>query len=164
MFFHISTTPPQVVLDTNIVMDMLHFQDSRTAWLKEAIAMGRIRCFGDAVCIAELERVVAYPEFDLDPADREALIETYLGFVTRCETAEDGEDNGDAALPRCRDKDDQKFLELAARCKADLLITRDKQLLRLARHRHKPPPFAIVTAEAAGKLLEPTTKDPARTV
>ena len=63
----------------------------------------------------------------------------------------DGEEN--YVLPRCRDADDQKFLILGVRCKADLLITRDKLLLKLARHRHKPPPYAIVTAEAACGLL-----------
>ena len=52
-------------------------------------------------------------------------------------------------LPHCRDADDQKFLELAARCRADVLVTRDRQLLRLARHRLRPPPFAILTAEDA---------------
>ena len=31
----------------------------------------------------------------------------------------------------------------------DVLVTRDRQLLRLARHRLRPPPFAILTAEDA---------------
>ena len=73
----------------------------------------------------------------------------YRGFVHVCPAQ--GEES--YVLPRCRDADDQKFLILAARCKADLLITRDKLLLKLARHRQKPPPFAIVTAEAARSLL-----------
>jgi predicted nucleic acid-binding protein len=34
-------------------------------------------------------------------------------------------------LPRCKDRDDQKFLELAARCEANLLVSKDKALLRL---------------------------------
>ena len=57
------------------------------------------------------------------------------------------------SLPRCRDADDQKFLVLAALCGADLLVTRDKLLLKLARHRHRPPPFGIVTAATACRLL-----------
>jgi len=161
MFYSLPAAPVRVVLDTNVVMDMLHFQDIRTVRLKEAIDAGHVRCFGDADCLAELERVAEYPEFGLDPARRNELIKTYLGFISRCDATEDDEDT---TLPRCRDRDDQKFLELAARCEADMLVTRDKQLLRLARHRHKPPPFAILTAEAAGKLLEPTAKDPALAV
>lgn len=147
--------PPRAVravLDTNIVMDMLHFRDGRTLRLQEAIAAGRVRCFGDAACLAELERVAAYPEFGLSPAARDGLIAACRGMVEIC---------GDAAaeaehrLPRCRDADDQKFLALAARCRADVLITRDRQLLRLARHRFNPPPFAILTAEEAVRAFLP---------
>lgn len=139
----------RLVLDTNIVMDMLHFSDHRTQPLRERIARGSLQCFTDSACLAELERVTAYPEFGLDEPSRHALMATYRGMVQACEPA--GEE--DYGLPRCRDADDQKFLILAARCSADLLITRDKLLLKLARHRHKPPPFGIVTAEAANTLL-----------
>lgn len=147
----------RIVLDTNIVMDMLHFRDVRTAWLKNAIGSGRVRCFGDSECLEEFERVTAYPEFALTPTHRCELIAEYLAIVTRCE-ATIGEN--EVPLPRCRDADDQKFLALAARCGADLLVTRDKQLLRLARHRNTPPPFAILTAEAAGGLFEPAAENP----
>ena len=157
MLCNISATPARLVLDTNIVMDMLHFQDARTDWLKSAITRRQVLCFSDADCLGELRRVTAYPEFGLDSASQEGLLGTYLGFVIRY----DGTDEGSAALPRCRDADDQKFLELAARCKADLLITRDKQLLRLDRHRHKPPPFAIVTAVKAATLLDLPAEHPA---
>ena len=153
----VSTTPLRLVLDTNIVMDMLHFRDTRTDWLKSAIARRQVLCFSDADCLGELGRVASYPEFGLDDARQEKLLGAYLDFVTRCDAAEEST----AALPRCRDADDQKFLELAARCKADLLITRDKQLLRLDRHRHKPLPFAIVTAEKAATLLEFPAEHPA---
>ena len=139
----------RLVLDTNIVMDMLHFADHRTLPLQKLINSGQMQCFTDSPCLAELERVTAYPEFKLDLAARLQLMETYKQMVTACEAC--GEEN--FLLPRCRDEDDQKFLILAARCAADLLITRDKLLLKLARHRHKPPPFGIVTAEAANTLL-----------
>ena len=36
-------------------------------------------------------------------------------------------------LPRCRDADDQKFLELAATAGADVLVTKDRELLRMKR-------------------------------
>lgn len=133
------------VLDTNIVMDMLHFADRRAQPLRAAIDAGQVQCFTDAPCLAELERVTGYPEFGLDSAARQRLMETYRQFVIVCEAS--GEE--DYGLPRCRDADDQKFLILGARCGAAVLVTRDKLLLKLAHHRHKPPPYAIVTAEAA---------------
>lgn len=139
----------RLVLDTNIVMDMLHFANIHTQPLQAGIADGRFACFTDASCLAELERVTGYPEFGLDADARSGLMARYREFAQVCEAT--GEEN--YPLPRCRDADDQKFLILAARCAAGFLVTRDKLLLKLARHRHKPPPFAIVTAEAACKLL-----------
>lgn len=141
--------PTRLILDTNIVIDMLHFDDRHTRPLKAAIDDGRVRCFTDEACLAELERVTGYPEFALDAAAREALVAAYLRFVTRCPASAEE----DYALPRCRDADDQKFLVVAARCQADLLLTRDKLLLRLDRHRRIPPPFSIVTAAQACALL-----------
>ena len=141
--------PHRIVLDTNIVMDLLRFDDIHTRPLRAAIDAGRLHCYTDADCLAELERVTGYPEFALDAAARQALFEGYLHLVTRCDAAA-GED---FLLPRCRDEDDQKFLILAARCRAELLITRDKLLLRLNGHRHKPPPFTILTAAQACQLL-----------
>jgi len=139
----------RLVLDTNIVIDMLHFADCRTLPLKKSIGSGQMQCFSDSHCLAELERVTAYPEFKLDADARFKLMASYQQMVCVCEAT--GEE--DYGLPRCRDQDDQKFLILAARCSADLLITRDKLLLKLAHHRHKPPPFGILTAEAANVLL-----------
>jgi len=151
----VSHPPPatRLVLDTNIVMDMLHFGDPRTQPILASLARGRACCFTDADCLAELERVTGYPEFRLDAAARAALLARYLALATRCDAPPD-ENERDYGLPRCRDTDDQKFLTLAARCSADLLVTRDKLLLRLARHRHRPPPYAILTAEAARPRLE----------
>ena len=141
--------PHRLVLDTNIVMDLLHFDDRHARPLKVAIADGRVSCYTDDDCLAELERVTGYPEFGLDAPARRALIDSYRAFVTRCPTGADE----NFALPRCRDADDQKFLILAARCQADILVTRDKLLLRLARHRTLAPRFAIMTAQDACRLL-----------
>ena len=140
----------RLVLDTNIVMDMLHFANPHTAPLLAALTAGRCTAFTDRDCLAELERVCAYPAFALDAAAQSALLARYREFVLIDDA---GEDAAAIALPRCRDPDDQKFLILAARCRADLLITRDKLLLRLAGHRRLPPPFRIVTAEAAFSLI-----------
>jgi predicted nucleic acid-binding protein len=85
----------------------------------------------------------------LDAAAQALLLAGYRSFVTDCER----DDVEDYPLPRCRDADDQKFLILGMRCRADLLITRDRRLLQVARQRRLPLPFAIVTASAAGRLI-----------
>lgn len=166
MFYNSSQLPVRTVLDTNVVIDFLHFDDPRTCWLRNALADGRLTCLTDAVCLAELERVAAYPQFGLDEAGRAALLADYRRFV-RIATAARETSAGPIALPRCRDADDQKFLELAARTGAALLLTRDKELLRLARGRRalaSALPFAILTAEAAGRLFATTAEDPAHGV
>jgi putative PIN family toxin of toxin-antitoxin system len=139
----------KIVLDTNIVMDMLHFANVHTTLLQGPISSGQWQCFTDAECFAELKRVCTYPEFALEAAQQDDLLERYRQFVSVCNAST--EEN--YPLPRCRDPDDQKFLILAARCQADVLVTRDKLLLRLAGHKRTPPGFAIMTAEAACKLL-----------
>ena len=57
-------------------------------------------------------------------------------------------------LPKCRDPDDQKFLELARDCGADYLVTKDKALLVLARRKTRPAPCCIVTPSGMGTILE----------
>jgi predicted nucleic acid-binding protein len=56
-----------------------------------------------------------------------------------------------AGLPRCRDPDDQKFLEAALAAHADFLITKDRALLHVARRRSRALPFRIVTPQAFGR-------------
>ncbi len=144
-----------LVLDTNVVMELLHWRDPRSAALLHAIDAGRARCHSDSRCLAELSRVLGYPQFGLDSNAQQHLITAYRRLVV--EVAEPApEDLGtESGLPRCRDTDDQKFLELAARCNADLLVTRDRELLKLARSRRHPAPFGIVLPEVAIARLDP---------
>ncbi len=51
-------------------------------------------------------------------------------------------------LPRCSDVDDQKFLELARDARADVLISKDKALLKLARKTMQAGLFNILPPEA----------------
>ena len=133
-----------LVLDTNVVMELLHWQDPRSAALMGMIETGSVRCFTDAGCLAELQRVLAYPQFGRDAGAQQAILERYRAFAAEVPAGALAAD-----LPRCRDGDDQKFMEVAARCGADLLVTRDRELLKLARSRRHPAPFAIVTPEQA---------------
>ena len=144
----------KLVLDTNVVMELLHWEDPRSSRLLASIKAGTVHCYTDAGCLAELRRVLAYPQFGREEAAQQKLFETYLAFTTETPPGPVAE-----TLPRCRDGDDQKFMELAARSGADLLVTRDRELLKLARSRRHPPPFAIVTPEQAIATL-PTAKEP----
>jgi putative PIN family toxin of toxin-antitoxin system len=120
----------RLVLDTNVWIDWLVFDDPAVAPLKAAQRGGRTIIIVDDDCLRELGTVLAYPEFGLDDAHKAG----YLAEVARCTARhEHRESPAVIALPRCSDPDDQKFMALALDAAADWLLTRDKALLRLNR-------------------------------
>ena len=121
--------PPRVVLDTNIWLDWLVFDDPAIAALREAQAAGRIAIVIDEACEAELVQVLAYDlgAHTLDAAAQAACVARCRALATRVSVRTDG------SLPACRDPDDQKFVALAAGAGAGVLVSRDQALLELAR-------------------------------
>jgi putative PIN family toxin of toxin-antitoxin system len=122
----------RLVLDTQVWLDWLVFDDPSVAGLREAIGSGRAEVVIDAAALAELERVLAYPlgGRKVDPA---ACLAECQKVAIRMEVRMEVETERIYNLPLCRDPDDQKFLTLAAATRADCLVTRDRELLRLTR-------------------------------
>lgn len=118
----------RVVLDTNVVLSVVVFHDARFTPLVRAWRGGGITPLVDDACIAELERVLDYPQFAHRYAGRAVALDEYLPFAERVDTAGHG-----AGLPRCRDPDDQKFLVLAQAGGARTLVTSDALLLGVRR-------------------------------
>lgn len=141
---------PRVVLDTNIIMDMFHFNDEGTREIYALLLSKRISAITKAECLDELNRVVTYPAFNLTPIEQSDLLRRYGEVVTVYHAHPAHELS---PLPRCKDPDDQKFLELAAAIHADILITRDKALLAIARRKKHTVSFAIATPKEAMRLL-----------
>ena len=132
----------RLVLDTNVWIDWLVFDDPSAALLKAARREGRIQIVIDEACLQELNAVLAYPEFRLDDAQKK----DHLAEVDRCTMRHDDQRPARSiALPRCSDPDDQKFLELARDAQADWLITKDKALLRIRRNKLEAAGFRIGT-------------------
>lgn len=136
--------PLRLVLDTNVWLDWLVFNDPAIGIIKRAVTMHEAVIFATTACEQELERVLTYPmrRQPLNP-DRQAHCLAQFRRIARLHE-EDGHCDH-SALPRCKDTDDQKFLELARDCSADFLITRDRDLLVFARQKYQPLPFRIVT-------------------
>ena len=126
-----------------MVLSLWVFADSRFASLQDFVRSGRLIALSSADCLAEFERVLSYPEFKLEAEKRERILADYAASVQMVAAAE----LAVLDLPQCRDGDDQKFLELARDGRADYLVTSDKALLRLARHRRLSGRFRIVTPE-----------------
>jgi putative PIN family toxin of toxin-antitoxin system len=136
---------PRVVLDTNVLVSLYVFADSRYAALREAMESGRLHAITNVACLAEFERVLAYPQFSFAPESQAQALADYR----RHAAADDFAPRTDIPLPRCKDRDDQKFLELARDAGAAWLITSDRALLTLARRQRLAHRFRIVTPDAA---------------
>ena len=145
-----ATTIPRLVLDTNVVMDLFHFRAPPLAPLMTAIESGAVVCLANDRTLAELARVTGYKQFRLDDAGRQRIFEAYRAQVT---LIAESVDPALPLLPKCRDPDDQMFLELALAGHADMLISRDNLVLKLAKARQRPCPFAILPPEHALQRL-----------
>ena len=133
------------VLDTNVVLDLFHWANTDAVPIMAALEAGRIECLVDARTLDELQRVLTYPQLKLTPDMIAERYARYSGLVRQVEAGEA------PPLPRCKDRDDQKFLELAARAGADILVSKDKALLKL-RGRTKLA-FRIIKPAEASALL-----------
>jgi predicted nucleic acid-binding protein len=134
-----SSLPLPLVLDTNVVLDLLVFDDPTVRPLAHALAAGEVIAWADVDTLRELELVLAYPSFALDEAARHAAQARYRSLV-RVAAGEPVMPL--PPLPRCRDRDDQKFLVLAARVGASWLVSKDKRVLSMAGR--KDLPFGIL--------------------
>jgi putative PIN family toxin of toxin-antitoxin system len=140
----------RTIFDTNVVLDCFAFEDPLGQILVEQIVEGRLLLLTRDDLRDELMRVLTYEHLPFDDARRSLALERYdpharaMVDPTPARTAAQPL----VLLPRCRDPDDQKFLEAARDARADLLLSKDKALLELARSRQRPVPFRILTPQA----------------
>jgi putative PIN family toxin of toxin-antitoxin system len=133
----------RLVFDTHIWLDWLVFDDPGVRALRHAVEQGRSQVFMDATCDAELERVLAYDlgRHSIPAAAQAAALAQARRLSKRIENTLSSAER--AGLPRCRDADDQIFLEAALAARADVLITKDRALLELNRRRTRALPFRV---------------------
>lgn len=115
----------RVVFDTNTVVSALLFERGQLSWLRDHWRSGEVISLVSRPTIDELIRVLAYPKFDLNKAEIEALLADYLPF-TRAVTAP-----STPKSPKCSDINDQMFVDLAIQGQADILVTGDGALLAM---------------------------------
>jgi putative PIN family toxin of toxin-antitoxin system len=114
-----------VVFDTNTVVSALLFEHGRLSWLREHWRCDDVAVLVSRPTVEELIRVLAYPKFALDRSEIDALLADYLPFTEPVVVAPH------ARAPKCRDKDDQIFVDLAIHGHADALVTGDRALLAM---------------------------------
>ncbi len=118
-----------IVIDTNIVLDAFVFDDPGSVALKAALDSRQIRWLATRPMRDELERVLAYPLIVKRLLRGQRGADDVLAqFDAKAEIVEVA-----ARAPmRCRDPDDQKFVDLALAHKAALL-SKDRALLCLSK-------------------------------
>lgn len=137
--------PLRLVLDTNVWLDWLVFADAGVQSIQDGVARGTARIFVSVPCLTELKRVLGYPLSGraLDAPAQAAALALCRAIAHDVEAC--FEPHAIDTLPRCEDPDDQMFLELARDCRADALVTKDRDLLALATRKVRPLPFCILT-------------------
>jgi putative PIN family toxin of toxin-antitoxin system len=132
-----------LVLDTNIVLDLLLFQNPQVQGLRQALDQQQLRWLATVPMREELVRVLAYPKI--------ALVLARLGHSVAPLLAQ--WDAGVSLVPvaprcavRCRDPNDQMFIDLAVAHRAQLL-SKDALVLRLAK---RLLPLGVVVSSILG--------------
>ena len=140
----------RLVIDTNVVLDMLVFDDPDGACVRSALERGEGVWLTTAAMRAELARVLDYPQ-----------IAARLGHAGRCaaavlhafDTLALATEPAPRAAARCLDPDDQLFIDLAC-AHAACLLSKDRAVLKL---RKRLPALACTPREllAGGWLARP---------
>ncbi len=115
----------RVVLDTNVLVSALLFENGRLACLRQGWQAGAFRPVMAEATARELLRVLTYPRFQLTQAEIEMVLAEILPWS----------ETWSAPIPPCgvrvRDPSDQVFLDLALAAAVDAVVSGDADLLAL---------------------------------
>jgi len=139
---------PDIILDTNVVLDWLVFEHASGLAIGQAVTEGRVRWIASPAMQDEL----------VDVLGRLLHLPTLVRWSARHAPAMAAAQAWSRPVPspgplphserlRCTDPDDQCFIDLAIARRTPWLVTRDHALRRLAR-RARPLGVAVLTPEA----------------
>ena len=118
--------PRPLVLDTNVVLDLLVFDDPLVPPIRELLAQGQLRWIADEAQRIELGRVLHYSQI----APRVSFYgKTPEGVMAAFDAAVEYVAEAPKIRFTCTDPDDQHFLDLASQHQA-LLVSKDKAVLK----------------------------------
>jgi predicted nucleic acid-binding protein len=113
-----------LVLDTNIVLDLLVFQDPRAQWIHDGISQGRFELIYTSEMLLEFTDVIARPQFAQSACDQSNLLNSWAQMATHKPTPP-------RCSFRCDDPDDQPFIDLAYHCRPSELLSKDRKILQM---------------------------------
>ena len=142
------TALQRIVIDTNVCLDLFMFCDPRWQALMDGLRSGEIDAVTSASCRMEFMLVLAYEKMQLSAESQAAALQEFDQLIRLVDLPTEPSASNAIKLPICKDRDDQKFLELAHASQADILITKDKALLKLARKTIRSQLFRIFSPES----------------
>ncbi len=144
----------RVVLDTNVWLALWFFREPGVDVLREALARGDLVPVRSTATDFELAEVLARPGlFNVAPERQSDLLRQWESVALLVSDIT-------PAPCRCRDPDDQKFVDLALSAGAGWLISRDRDLLKLRKKVRSagltitgPAGYAQMSADTSGIQL-----------
>jgi predicted nucleic acid-binding protein len=126
-----ATEATSIVIDTNVALDLLLYNDPSTKGLKHALNAGTLCWLATAAMRHELARVLEYPKI---AARRERANQSAAALLAQwdCWTQTPSNTRPEAMLASvvCKDPDDQMFINLAVQHVCPLL-SKDAEVLKL---------------------------------
>jgi predicted nucleic acid-binding protein len=119
--------PAWVVIDTNVALDLLVFDDSSARALAGALKAGRLQPLATLAMFDELADVLSRPFLADWPVDPAEVLRQARALCREVPSAPS------LPAPRGADPDDQKFVDLAWAWPTLWLFSRDRAVLALAR-------------------------------
>ncbi len=146
--------PRPLVLDTNVVLDLLIFDDPHVPPIRALMDEGQLRWIADQAQRIELERVLQYSQI----APRVAFYgKTVEGVLAAFDAAVQYVPEAAKIRFTCTDPDDQHFLDLASAHRA-VLVSKDKAVLKLRKR------VAQYYGATVGNIVEYAVADTAEPV
>ena len=116
-----------VVFDTNVLLDLFVFNDFRALHLKQALLEHKIDALASLKTLEEFADVISRALFSLETVEQEKILAQWKSLARLM--------NDQSLLHspwRCKDPDDQIFLDLAFTAKPCTLISKDNEVLKFA--------------------------------
>lgn len=131
---------PTVILDTNILLDILVFDDQRAHPLRAALSNQELDALVTEDTLDELIDVISRPQFSLDKQKQAEILLQWQSWSRLVKQSD-----LQVAPWKCKDRDDQVFINLAFSFKPSTLISKDKLVLKLAKRAIKEE--VIITSD-----------------
>lgn len=155
------------VLDTNVVLDWLIFDDPAVHVIRDAVLTKRVSILRSPDTLTELQRVLTYKPFKIGAERQADIVARYEKHTSPALLPADfSRDNLLLPLgfPLCRDCDDQVFLAICLHAQAAGVISRDKQVLKLMHRAQRFGVRVLSIAAASDIILSMFDKNPAEHV